>query len=84
MKTFILAATAIVLMSGTAFAASYGSHKHGTVSSYERAAIARSAANLASIKRRAWSDGRLSFFERLQIRIAESRYKALVSKARRS
>jgi hypothetical protein len=89
MKSVILAATAIVLTSGAALAAPYHfnnrwHHSGGNVSSYERAAIGRSAAQLASVKRRAWADGKLTFFERFQIRIAENRHNAVVARARRS
>lgn len=50
----------------------------------ERAMIARSASSLAALKKRAWRDGRLTFSERAQIRNAERRHAALVSRAYRS
>lgn len=57
--------------------------RHGA-SGFERAAIARSAANLSALKARAWRDGRLTFSERAQIRNAEQRHAALVRRAYRS
>lgn len=56
---------------------------HRGVSPAQRAAVARSAANLAALKRRAWRDGRLSTIEKVQIRNAERRHAALVSRVHR-
>ena len=62
-----------------------GNHvNHRGVSPRERAMIARSASSLAALKQRAWRDGRLSFLERAQIRNAERRHAALVTRVRRS
>jgi len=83
MKTIALAVSLIALASGAALAAP-AKYRPGHVSGYELAAIAKSAAQLAQIKKRAWADGRLSFYERMQIRNAEARHSALVARARHS
>ena len=73
MKKLILAAATVMIAStGVAMAGpvkSYGYHKHsvGKVTASERAAIARSAANLNALKWRASRDGRITVFERVQI-----------------
>ena len=54
------------------------------VSPYDHILIAQSAARLAFMKRHAWADGKISFFERRQIRQAEQRHYALLQRARRS
>lgn len=93
------AAAAFMLTSGAALAApgkgsghSYGKPgyskqvkqvRHRGVSPGQRVAIARSARNLAALKRRAWRDGRLSMRERIQIRNAERRHAALVRRSHR-
>ncbi|HRN88079.1 hypothetical protein [Hyphomicrobium sp.] len=93
------AAAAIVLTSGAAMAHPGGGKGYGGpgyksgysqqikhhrgVNPGQRAAIARSAANLAALKRRAWRDGRLSTIEKVQIRNAERRHAALVQRVHR-
>lgn len=57
--------------------------KHG-LSPFERAQIARSSANLASLKRRVWRDGKVTFVERIQINAAERRHAVLVARAYRT
>ncbi len=81
MKSLALGLSLLILASGTAFAAP-GKRDGGHINAYERMAIARSAAQLAHLKQRAWADGRLSMFERFQIRQAEARHAALVARAR--
>lgn len=99
MKTTILtaAAAALMLTSGAALAHPGKHHSspgyksgyshivkhHRGVSPAQRAAIARSAANLAALKRRALRDGRISARERVQIRNAERRHAALVTRIHR-
>jgi hypothetical protein len=39
--------------------------------SYQFVQVKRSAAHLAFVKRQAWADGRITFWERLRIRTAE-------------
>lgn len=56
---------------------------HRGVSPAQRAAINRSAANLAALKRRALRDGRITARERAQIRNAERRHAALVARTYR-
>lgn len=91
------AAAAFMLTSGAALAApgkgfsghGYGKPgfskqvKHRGISPGERVAIARSAKNLAALKRRARRDGRVTMRERLQIRVAERRHAALVKRSYR-
>ena len=88
MKKTILTLAAIMLASGAALAApgrNFDRHDgRGGLSGYERAAIARSAGNVASIKARAWRDGKINMFERFQIRQAEKRHASLVARLRRS
>jgi len=86
MKTILIGLAALTLASGTALAApgfGYGHRGHG-ISPAERAAIARSAAHVAQVKRQAMRDGRVTFAERMQIRRAEQRHAAVVARARRS
>ena len=91
------AAAAFMLTSGAALAApgkGYSSHgygkpgiskqvRHRGLTPGERVAIARSSKNLAALKRRVWRDGRLSMFERVQLRNAERRHAALVKRSYR-
>ena len=84
-KTALLTAAALLMTAGAAMAAPRHNHDNGKgVNAYERAAIARSAANLAALKRKAWRDGRITFMERFQINNAERRHAALVQRARRT
>jgi hypothetical protein len=89
MKKAILTIAAITLASGGALAApsksfNRGHDGRGNITPYERVVIAKSAQRLSFLKHRAWADGKLSFFERFQIRQAEARHAALVSRARRT
>lgn len=98
MKTVLLTAAALVMTASVASAApnkkfhNNGWGKPGPSQVYkkkggggfERAAVARSAADLASLKRRVWRDGRLTPIERIQVRNAERRHAALVARAYRS
>jgi hypothetical protein len=88
MKSFVIAATTAVVLSGiglagTAEAASY-KYRHGRVqlTQWERVAIARDQRRVNAVKRRAWADGRLSFLEKIRIRRAEARHRALVYRYR--
>jgi hypothetical protein len=95
--TAVFAMTAGAMTAGVASAApgkhGYGkpgySQKHGKqakrgLSGFERAAIARSAANLRAVKARAWRDGKLTFAERMRVNNAERRHAALVARSYRS
>ena len=98
-KTALFTVAALAMTAGVAAAApakhnhgyGYGkpgysvkvAKKHG-ISGFERAAIARSAVNLRTLKARAWRDGKLTFAERMQINNAERRHAALVARAYRS
>jgi hypothetical protein len=97
-KTALLTAAALAMTAGVSVAApakhyngnGFGKPgytkvaKHRGISAFERAQIARSSANLASLKRRVWRDGKVSFIERVQLNNAERRHAALVSRAYRS
>ncbi len=99
-KTALLTAAALIMTAGVSVAApakyhnDYGKSGFGKpgyskvvkkgISSYERAQIARSSASLASLKRRVWRDGKVSFVERIQLNAAERRHAALVSRAYRT
>lgn len=97
-KTAILTAAALVMTAGVSVAApskhynhnQYGKPGYGKVykrdgiNGFERARIARSAADLASLKRRVWRDGKVTFLERIQLNGAERRHAALVARAYRS
>jgi len=98
MKTALLTAAALMMTAGVSAAApgkSYNHNQYGKpgyskvykksgINAFERRAIARSAANLASLKRRVWRDGRITALERIQLRNAERRHAALVARAYRS
>jgi len=86
MKSLIVAATAGVLLSGIGFAgsaeAAFFHRNHGGLTASERAAIARDEARVNAIKRTAWANGRVSFWERVKIRAAEAHHNALVYRYR--
>ena len=98
MKTVFLSAAAAVLVSaGAASAAPAKYHnnnwgkpapskvfKKRGISPRERAVIARSAADVSALKRRALRDGRVTPLERIQINNAERRHAALVARLYRS
>jgi hypothetical protein len=88
MKSFLIAATTAVVLSGiglagTAEAARY-SDRHGKseLTRWERVTIARDQRRVNVLKKRAWADGRLSFWEKMQIKRAEARHRALVYRLR--
>jgi hypothetical protein len=81
MKRLVLSASALAILSGVALstAAEAGTYnRYGQLTPYERAAIARSQAHLYQLQRQAWSNGRVNFWERAKLRIAQSRHNALV------
>jgi len=89
MKTAVLALTTLVIASGTALAApgkhyDRGHDGRGNVSPYERLAIARASQKLAFVRHQAMRDGKISFYERFQIRNAERQYFAALARARRT
>lgn len=85
MKSIILGLSTAMLVVGLASAASAAPGKYSghRVTPYERAQIAKSAARVAHLKRQAWSDRRLSSFERARIRMAEAHHRAVVARAYR-
>ena len=78
MKSMALATAVVLLAAGSAVAAPTYGKSHGSfgnrghVTAWERVQIAKSAARVASIKRRAYADGRVTRFERLRIRRASA------------
>jgi ribosomal protein L6P/L9E len=96
-KTALLTVAALAMTAGVSVAAP-AKHNHGYgrpgvsvkivkkqgLNGFERAQIARSAANLRAVKARAWRDGKLTFAERMQINSAERRHAALVARSYRS
>ncbi len=73
----------------------YGKHGYGkpsygkvvkkhAISPYERAQIAKSAANLAALRKQVWRDGKVTFAERIMLSNAERRHNALVARAYRT
>ena len=85
MKSIIVGLTAAALLTGLAGAASAAPGKYSghRVTPYERAQIAKSASQLAQVKRQAWRDGRVTPVEKVRIRMAEARYHAAVARAHR-
>ncbi|MGE0627928.1 MAG: hypothetical protein AB7O43_08895 [Hyphomicrobiaceae bacterium] len=85
MKSFVIGLSAAALCVGFAGSAMAAPGKHGfnRVTLKERVAVAKSAAKLAQVKRGAWADGRLTRVERMRIRVAEARHRAIVARAHR-
>jgi hypothetical protein len=88
MKRLVLGTAALAILSGVAMTSAaqaepYGRH-YGKLTPYERAAIARSRANLAAIKWRARADGRVTLWERMRINAAQAKHHALVYRYRHS
>ena len=79
MKKLIVASAGLALLSGIALAAPA---EAGYLTSRERAALARDSAHVHALKRHARSDGHVSLWERIRIRVAESRHHALVKRYR--
>jgi hypothetical protein len=85
MKRLVLGSAALAILSGLAFAsvaqaAPFG-HRNG-ITPAERAAIARSQANLNALKWRARADGHVTMWERARINAAQTRHDALVARYR--
>jgi hypothetical protein len=98
MKTVVLSAAAAMLLSAGAASAAPGKHHNNNnwgkpgpskvfkkgIGPRERVIIARSAADVATVKRRALRDGRVTPVERFQINRAERRHAALIARLYRS
>jgi hypothetical protein len=85
MQRLVLSASVLALVSGIALAApaqAGSTHRHGSLSAGERAAIARSAAHLNAVKRHARADGNVNVWERARIRMAQARHNALAWRLR--
>ncbi|MDX2289985.1 MAG: hypothetical protein NW217_14340 [Hyphomicrobiaceae bacterium] len=66
------------------FDGSRGQHGYSKgVNGFERAAIRRSAARLAALRRQVHADGRVTIYERLRLRQATTRHARLVRQAHR-
>jgi hypothetical protein len=79
MKRLVISVTALTLLTGIAFAvpaeaARYRNH----ITPREHVAIAHSTKHVNAVKARARSDGHVSLWERMRIRMAEARHKLLV------
>jgi hypothetical protein len=97
-KTALLTAAALAMTAGVSVAApakhdahyGYGKPGYGkvvkkhAVNPYERAQIAKSAANLAALRKQVWRDGKVTFAERIKLSNAERRHNALVARAYRT
>lgn len=85
---FAVAAAALVLSAGAASAAPRHDHGHGPgygkVTPYERLAIARGKVKVAYLQRKARADGRVTPFERAQIRDAQADLNRLIARAQRT
>jgi hypothetical protein len=89
MKTFLVAAAAVLLTAGAASAAPkhyHGkpSYSAGKVTPFERVAIARAKLQVNLVQRRARADGRVTPYERAQIRQAQARLNYVIARAQRS
>ena len=79
MKRLVLSTSALALLSGVALAAPA---QAASLSPHERAALARSHAHVRALERQARFDGRVSAWERAQIRMAKARQRALAWRLR--
>lgn len=91
MKRLVLTAAVLMFAAGTAAAKpawyshhGWGVQQHhfGTLKPYERVKIRRSRARLAALKRQIYADGRVTFRERIRLRIASARHRTLVRRER--
>lgn len=83
MKSFIIAATAVALTSGAllstaAEANPYQRHYGQNLTHSERVALARDRAHLNAFERRMHRDRHMTLWERMRLRAAEARHRALV------
>ncbi len=90
MKTLAIAATALLLSAGSSFAAqnhstgmdnkshpsAHGFQLHLTKGKYVQIALAK--ARLAHLRRQAWADGHVTFYERIRIRSAQRNLQRLL------
>jgi hypothetical protein len=79
MKRIILSASALAILSGIALAAPAVA---ASLTSHERAVLARNHAHLRSLERHARADGHVSLWERVKIDLAKARYRAQASRYR--
>ena len=79
MKRLVLSASALALLSGIALTAPA---QAGNLTHSERVAIANSRDHLNTLRARVRADGHVSLWERMRVRSAEARVKALVYRLR--
>jgi hypothetical protein len=85
MKRIVLSAAALSLLSGLAMtapadAASY--KRHSNITPRERVTIVHSKYKLNALKHRVRSNGHVSLWERVRVRKAQARHRALVRRLR--
>jgi hypothetical protein len=86
MKPFVLSVSMVALLSGIALAApaqagSY-QHRHGKLTYGERHTLAVSKQHLNGLRARARADGHVNVWERMQIRSAAAKHRALAHRLR--
>jgi hypothetical protein len=74
MKRIVLGTTALAILSGIALATPAAA---GTLTYRERVAIANSKSHLSALRSQARADGKVTFWERMKLRAAVARHKAL-------
>jgi hypothetical protein len=84
MRSFVIAAMAASVLSGAAVTSAGAAplHRHGNLTAWERAAIARSAHDLDVLRRHVRADGKVSIWERVRLNLAQTRHNALVARYR--
>lgn len=91
MRAILAAAAILALSAGVATAAPRHSHDYGKpsfaagkVTPFERIAIARGKVKVAFLQRKARADGRVTAYERSQIRQAQADLNRLIYRSRRT
>jgi uncharacterized lipoprotein YbaY len=74
MKRIVLGSTVIAIVSGIALATPAAA---GTLTYRERVAIANSKSHLHALRARIRADGKVTFWERMKLRAAVARHRAL-------
>lgn len=74
MKRIVLGTTALAILSGVALATPASAH---SLTYRERVAIANSKGHLDALRSRARADGKVTFWERMRLRTAVARHRAL-------
>ena len=79
MKRIALSASALALLSGIVLALPA---QAASLTSHERAVLARDHAHVRALERQARADGHVSLWERVKINLAQARHRALASRFR--